>query len=125
MVVNVAMNMVMLWLSAAVSIWITWWAAQSRDPVALRAIAMATIIVPALVYPVINLVPMSESVAQRILVITLTGMIVGLARGLVLLVWAGVSHDPAYLRIAGSAAGAASLLAALLQAGIWLGMGRF
>lgn len=102
------------WIAVAGSLWLTWWAAQSRDTVALRVIAMVLVIAPAVLMPMLNYAIMTDrsSVTRMAALFGLSAAVISFARGIFLIVWAIVSRDRSYLRVG------AAVIAALLILGI-------
>ncbi len=91
------------WLSTAGAFWLVWWAAQSRDGVAFRALALTFAIVPAVLMPLLTIAVRSGemSAANMSAMFTVVAIGVSALRGLFLLVWAIASRDAPALRIGG------------------------
>lgn len=92
------------WTATAGMLWLTWWAAQSRDPQALRIVAMVLVVVPALLWPLLSMsITMggTESITSRAVLIGAMGAVVAVVRAFFLVVWAIVSKDRQYLRVGG------------------------
>lgn len=106
------------WVATAGSLWLTWWAAQSRDALALRVIAMVLVIAPAVLMPVLNYAIMVDrsSVTRMAVLFGLSAAVIAFARGIFLIVWAIVSKDRSYLRIGGAVIAALLILGIAIQA---------
>ena len=105
------------WLTAAGSIWLTWWAAQSRDAPPLRVIAMILVVGPALLWPWLTFTISANgygSMVGRASMIGMLGVGVGVLRAMFLAVWAIVSGDRPGLRIGGA------IVAGLLLVGMMI-----
>ena len=93
------------WFTAAASIWLTWWAAQSRDALALRVSAMALVIVPALFWPTATMWLSSAgagSMTSRAFLYGIVAAGIAALRALFLGGWSAVSRDSPHLRIGGA-----------------------
>jgi hypothetical protein len=101
--VAIAVMVLAQWTATASSLWLTWWAAQSRDPLALRVIALVLVIIPAVISPLLTLpgMAMSMSVSERAMMISLFFGGFSVLRAILLFVWAIISKDRADLRIIG------------------------
>lgn len=112
-------SMVGQWLAAAASIWLTWWAAQSRDALPLRIGAMTLVVVPALLWPAVTVaisMDQTGAVTSRAFLFGVLSAGVSLLRAIFLGVWATVSNDSAHLRIGGAVT--AGLLVVSLALGL-------
>ena len=117
-VVLLLVSVVVQWFTAAGMIWLTWWAAQSRDAPALRVIALVLVVVPALFWPVLTFsmtLDSGGSASRRIFLIGVVSAGVMIIRALLLTVWAIVSKDRPYLRIGGGVIAFLSIAGLALQ----------
>ena len=113
--VLLVIGMVAQWITAAAMIWLTWWAAQSRDAPALRVIAMVLVIVPALLWPFLTMrlsLDTYGSASRGAFLFGVSAAGIALLRALFLVIWAIVSKDRAYLRIGGG------IIAGLMSVGL-------
>ena len=94
------------WLGTAAAFWLVWWAARSRDATALKVVALALAIVPALLMPILSLmIPFYRDFSSAANIGTMIALIsaaVGIVRALFLVIWAIASKDAAMLRIVGA-----------------------
>ena len=94
------------WLGTAAAFWLVWWAARSRDPMALKIVALIVAIVPALLMPILSLmIPYYRGFSSAASIGTMIALIsaaIGIARALFLIIWAIASKDAAILRIVGA-----------------------
>ncbi|WP_425228447.1 hypothetical protein [Sphingomonas sp.] len=95
------LTVAMQWSIAAAAIWLTWWAAQSRDTPTLRVIAMTLVVVPALGWPLLTAWMTTgayETISRRAFVFGAANVAIGIVRALFLAGWAALSRDRTYLR---------------------------
>ncbi len=94
------------WLGTAAAFWLVWWAARSRDAMALRIVALTLAIVPALLMPIVTtMIPYYRGFTSAATIgmgIALISAAIGLLRALFLILWAIVSKDTAGLRGGGA-----------------------
>jgi hypothetical protein len=94
------------WLGTAAAFWLIWWAARSRDATALKVVALALAIVPAVLMPILTvMIPYYRdfsSVANIGMMIAIASAAVGILRALFLVIWAIASKDTATLRGVGA-----------------------
>jgi hypothetical protein len=107
---SIAVMLITQWAAAAATLWLTWWAAQSRDSQALRVIAIVLVVVPALISPLISIPRPYATPAEQAALISLVFGGISLLRAILLIVWAIVSRDRAYLRIGGGVIAALTIL---------------
>ena len=105
------------WFTAAAAIWLTWWAAQSRDALVLRVLAMVLVVVPAMLWPLVTMaVTLNyEAVSRTAFLYGVLGAGVAVLRAVFLGIWAAVSRDRPYLRIGGAVIAVLQLAGLMVQ----------
>jgi hypothetical protein len=105
------------WTATASTLYLVWWAAQTRDAAAFRIIALALVLIPALVGPIISIPRPNASMTEHMMLLTFFFGGIAVLRAIFLIVWAIVSKDGQGLRVGGGIVAAVGLIGLVVQIG--------